>query len=168
MSCGNSMAAKAAGYSSAEAFCQAQLAFDPYGYYLTSEAGSGGPSSVDAKPAWQRQIFNAAKDQSRDLPDVSLFAGSYHGVTWAVICSSYYPCSPEFNQDTTLFEGGIEDRTRLLGALDDINRRFGRFTAAPEGFKREWKMRAESRSHSALPHPRRWRQTCRSSRARNG
>jgi len=106
MSCGNSMAAKAAGYSSAEAFCQAQLAFDPYGYYLTSEAGSGGPSSVDAKPAWQRQIFNAAKDQSRDLPDVSLFAGSYHGVTWAVICSSYYPCSPEFNQDTTLFEGG--------------------------------------------------------------
>ena len=69
---------------------------------------------------------------------------------------------------TTLFEGGIEDRTRLLGALDDINRRFGRFTAAPEGFKREWKMRAESRSHSALPHPRRWRQTCRSSRARNG
>ena len=35
-----------------------------------------------------------------------------------------------------------------MGALDGINGRFGRFTAVPaaQGFKREWKMRAESRS----------------------
>ena len=48
----------------------------------------------------------------------------------------------------TLFEGDTEKRTRLMGALDDINGRFGRFTAVPaaQGFKREWKMRAESRS----------------------
>ena len=48
----------------------------------------------------------------------------------------------------TLFEGDTERRTRLMGALDDINGRYGRFTAVPaaQGFKREWKMRAESRS----------------------
>ena len=48
----------------------------------------------------------------------------------------------------TLFEGDTEKRTRLMGALDDINDRFGRFTAVPaaQGFKCEWKMRAESRS----------------------
>ncbi len=35
-----------------------------------------------------------------------------------------------------------------MGALDDINGRLGRFTAVPatQGFKREWKMCAESRS----------------------
>ena len=47
----------------------------------------------------------------------------------------------------TLFEGDTEKRTRLMGALDDINGRFGRFTAVPaaQGFKREWKIRAENR-----------------------
>jgi len=36
----------------------------------------------------------------------------------------------------------------LMRALDDINGRFGRLPAVPaaQGFKREWKMRAESRS----------------------
>jgi DNA polymerase V len=35
-----------------------------------------------------------------------------------------------------------------MGALDDTNGRFGQFTAVPaaQGFKREWKMRFESRS----------------------
>lgn len=48
----------------------------------------------------------------------------------------------------TLFEGDTEKRVRLMGALDDINGRFGRFTAVPgtQGFKREWRMRADSRS----------------------
>ncbi|MBK6708695.1 MAG: DUF4113 domain-containing protein [Sphingomonadales bacterium] len=37
---------------------------------------------------------------------------------------------------------------RLLGALDEINGRFGRFTAVPavQGFKREWKLKAEMKS----------------------
>jgi DNA polymerase V len=48
----------------------------------------------------------------------------------------------------TLFEGETEKRGRLMEALDDINGRFGRFTAIPaaQGFKREWKMRADMKS----------------------
>jgi len=39
-------------------------------------------------------------------------------------------------------------REAHAAALDDINGRFGRFTAVPaaQDFKREWKMRAQSRS----------------------
>jgi nucleotidyltransferase/DNA polymerase involved in DNA repair len=48
----------------------------------------------------------------------------------------------------TLFEEGGEKRIRLMGALDEINGRFGRWTAvtASQGFRREWKLRAENRS----------------------
>ncbi|WP_158882845.1 S53 family peptidase [Rhodanobacter sp. L36] len=105
-SCGNGVAAKSVGgFSSALDFCKEYLKYDPNGAYATSEAGSGGPSSVDAKPAWQRQIFNAAKDQSRDLPDVSLFAGSYGGYTYVVTCTSYYPCTPDYSGSTALSGG---------------------------------------------------------------
>jgi subtilase family serine protease len=93
-SCGNPVAAKAAGFASVLKFCQEYLTFDPEGYYVTSEGGSGGPSSVVRKPAWQRLVYNAARDQSRDLPDVSLFAGSYGGDTWVITCTAAYPCAP--------------------------------------------------------------------------
>lgn len=50
----------------------------------------------------------------------------------------------------TLFEDieAGERQQRLLGALDEINGRFGRFTAVPavQGFKREWKLKAEMKS----------------------
>ena len=95
-SCGNGVAATANGYASAVAFCKAELANDPDGFTLTSEAGSGGPSSVDAKPAWQRTVWGAAHDDSRDVPDVALFAGSYGGDTWVIVCTSFYPCAPGF------------------------------------------------------------------------
>ncbi|HEY0199145.1 MAG TPA: S53 family peptidase [Rhodanobacter sp.] len=104
-SCGNGVAGKSLGFSSAIDFCKEYLKFDPNGLYATSEAGSGGPSSVDSKPAWQRQIFNAAKDQSRDLPDVSLFAGSYGGYTSVVTCTAYYPCTPDYSGPTALSGG---------------------------------------------------------------
>ena len=37
---------------------------------------------------------------------------------------------------------------QYVTALDEVNSKFGRFTAVPaaQGFRREWKMRAESRS----------------------
>ncbi|AIF45785.1 S53 family peptidase [Dyella japonica] len=104
-SCGNEVAAKSLGYATSLAFCKAYLNFDPNGYYITSEAGSGGPSSVDAKPAWQRLVHNAAKDQSRDVPDVALFGGSYGGSTWVIVCSYYYPCTPGFTGPTALIGG---------------------------------------------------------------
>jgi subtilase family serine protease len=95
-SCGNEVAATSLGFASALAFCKEYIKLDPNGYYLTSEAGSGGPSSVDSKPSWQRLVYNAPKDQSRDVPDVSLFAGSYGGDTWVIVCTSFYPCQPGF------------------------------------------------------------------------
>jgi DNA polymerase V len=50
----------------------------------------------------------------------------------------------------TLFEEDGDKRARLMGALDEINGRFGRWTAvtASQGFKREWKLRSEMRSPS--------------------
>ncbi|SFP99860.1 Y-family DNA polymerase [Sphingomonas rubra] len=50
----------------------------------------------------------------------------------------------------TLFEDDGDKRARLMGALDEINGRFGRWTAvtASQGFKREWKLRSEMRSPS--------------------
>lgn len=106
-SCGNEVAAKnAKGKSISNVkFCEQQFYYDPKGLYATSEAGSGGPSSVDAKPAWQSLVYNAAKDQSRDLPDVSLFAGSYGGYTFVVTCTAYYPCTPDFSTGTVLSGG---------------------------------------------------------------
>ncbi|OOG40365.1 protease pro-enzyme activation domain-containing protein [Rhodanobacter sp. C05] len=104
-SCGNGVAATAMGFSSAVAYCQEYLKYDPQGDYLTSEGGSGGPSSVDAKPAWQRQIYNAANDQSRDVPDVSLFGGSWGDHTWVILCTEKYPCAPGFTGATALEAG---------------------------------------------------------------
>jgi DNA polymerase V len=50
----------------------------------------------------------------------------------------------------TLFEDEADTgrRERLMAALDDINGKFGRFTAVPgtQGFKREWRMRAAAKS----------------------
>ena len=48
----------------------------------------------------------------------------------------------------TLFEGDVDKRGRLMEALDAVNSRFGKFAAVPatQGFKRDWKMRAEMKS----------------------
>ncbi len=50
----------------------------------------------------------------------------------------------------TLFEEDADKRARLMGALDEINGRFGKWTTvtASQGFKREWKLRSEMRSPS--------------------
>jgi DNA polymerase V len=48
----------------------------------------------------------------------------------------------------TLFEDDTGKRDRLMNALDEINGRFGKWTAvtASQGFRREWKLRSEMRS----------------------
>ena len=48
----------------------------------------------------------------------------------------------------TLFEADPIRRERLMSALDEVNGKYGRFTAVPgtQGFKREWRMRAENKS----------------------
>lgn len=95
-SCGNGVVAKSDGFSSAVSFCQFLMARDPNASYVTSIASSSGASVVDSKPAWQRLVHNAPKDQSRDVPDVSLFGGSYANDTAIVICAGGYTCTPNF------------------------------------------------------------------------
>lgn len=104
-SCGNTRAARDLVHMTALQFCKNYLIYDPNGNYVTSEAGSGGPSSVDRKPVWQRLVHGAARDQSRDLPDVSLFGGSYGGYTWVIVCTGAYPCTPGFTQPVYLVGG---------------------------------------------------------------
>jgi subtilase family serine protease len=107
-SCGNGVAAKSLGYNRPIGFCND--AFRGATTYenntpFTSEAGSGGPSSVDRKPVWQRQVYNTARDQSRDLPDVALFAGSYGDDTFVLTCTNAYPCMPGFTGSYELSGG---------------------------------------------------------------
>src|SRR6185312_10667144 len=120
-SCGNGVAAKAAGYGSAVAFCNAYWNGDIDGPGITSEAGSGGPSSVVRKPAWQRQVFNAERDQSRDLPDVSLFAGSYGGYTWVITCTADYPCNLGFTGSISVSGGTSLSAPMFAGIQALIN-----------------------------------------------
>ena len=120
-SCGNGVAAKVlyGGFSSAPAFCQFRLKYDPEGKYVTSEAGSGGPSAIDRKPAWQRLITGAAGDQSRDVPDVSLFAGSYGNTTAVILCTAAYPCIPNFTGPTVL-EGGTSLSSPMFAGIQAL------------------------------------------------
>jgi len=54
----------------------------------------------------------------------------------------------EGERPRTLFEGDQTKRRALMEAMDAINAKYGRWTVVPaiQGFKREWKMRAENRS----------------------
>ncbi|WP_233843759.1 protease pro-enzyme activation domain-containing protein [Dyella sp. 2HG41-7] len=115
-SCGNGIAAAALGYTPL-AFCQAYLQWDQSGYYVTSEAGSGGRSGIDAKPAWQGGVYDAAPDGMRDLPDVSLFAGSYGGHTWAIICTAADHCALNSSGQPTTGNVALEGGTSLSAPM---------------------------------------------------
>ncbi|HEY2345332.1 MAG TPA: S53 family peptidase [Xanthomonadaceae bacterium] len=95
MSCGNDVAARFFGVS-ALALCKKQLIGGVKTRDVLSEASSGGSSSMEGKPAWQAQVHGAAGDGWRDLPDVSLFAGSFEGKTLAIICDATDRCVPGF------------------------------------------------------------------------
>ena len=118
-SCGNTGAAKALGFPNALALCKSQATADPNLTRLTSEGSSGAPSVIDSKPAWQRLVYNAAKDQSRDIPDVSLFAASYGGSTKVVICTAAQPCTPGFVTPTAL-DGGTSLSSPMFAGIQAL------------------------------------------------
>ncbi|GGA34291.1 S53 family peptidase [Dyella nitratireducens] len=118
-SCGNTRAAKDLINASGLQFCKNALIYDPNGDYVTSESGSGGASSVVAKPSWQRVVRGAAKDQSRDLPDVSLFAGSYGGYSWVILCTGAYPCTANFASPVVL-EGGTSLSSPMFAGIQAL------------------------------------------------
>ena len=104
-SCGNGVVATAAGFSGAPAYCDFLLSLDPEGYYVTGTASGGGASRADIKPSWQTLVYDTAQDGVRDIPDVSLFAGSFDGSTVTVVCTKNYPCEPNFTTPVELIEG---------------------------------------------------------------
>jgi hypothetical protein len=53
---------------------------------LNIVAGSGGPSAVYGKPAWQMGVGGMPNDSHRDQPDVSLFASPGFDGTGYVVC----------------------------------------------------------------------------------
>lgn len=55
---------------------------------------------------------------------------------------------PASHRPRTLFEADTEKRSRLMAALDEVNGRFGKFTAvtASQGHRREWRLRSGHRS----------------------
>lgn len=101
-SCGNGVLAKSFGYSGVVDFCKALLngsvpgypPYDPQFPYFNVGAGGGG-SGPESKPSWQHLVFNAGNDSSRDIPDVSLFAGSAGPgiITATMICTAASPCT---------------------------------------------------------------------------
>ncbi|WP_158883485.1 protease pro-enzyme activation domain-containing protein [Rhodanobacter sp. L36] len=105
-SCGNDVAVKAAwGFSNPLDLCKQYLITDPNGLYVTSEASSGGTSFTDIKPEWQTAVTGAALDETRDVPDVAMFGGSYGPTTAAVLCTNANPCVAGFTQPTELVQG---------------------------------------------------------------
>jgi subtilase family serine protease len=105
-SCGNDVAAKEAWGMSALNLCKLYLKLDVNnGFYVTSEAGGGGPSSVDSKPAWQSLVKGMVRDSARDLPDVALFAGSYNNYSAVILCTAAYPCTAGFASPVQLVQG---------------------------------------------------------------
>jgi subtilase family serine protease len=75
-------------------FCThaAQLPVDPntdFSPYFNAFAGSGGLSTVSARPAWQTGVPGIPSQGGRALPDISMFASS--GLTWnqtLILCDS--------------------------------------------------------------------------------
>ncbi|RDJ00584.1 hypothetical protein DVT68_07305 [Dyella solisilvae] len=103
-SCGNTLAAEKVFHLPVVALCS-KLATFGGGQAASSEGSSGAPSVINGKPAWQRIVHGAAKDQSRDIPDISLFGGSFSGSTWVVICAGSAPCTPGFTSPVALTGG---------------------------------------------------------------
>lgn len=93
-SCGNGAAAKDLGFADGVAMCLYEFKLLSTGAPFTAEGSSGGPSALDGKPAWETLVFGTPGDQSRDLPDVALFGGSFNGYTWALLCTEFDNCAP--------------------------------------------------------------------------
>ncbi len=71
-SCASSVLFGYAGSSNGVDFCNSYQGQS----FLNIVAASGGPSAVYSKPTWQAGVDGIPSDKTRDLPDVSLFAGN--------------------------------------------------------------------------------------------
>jgi len=108
--CASNILAVYLGYQNGLDFCNTSVGEEKY-YQQVSDAGSGGPSKVFAKPAWQVGVLGAQKDGRRDIPDVSLFASDGVYNQSIVSCMSDtsedgVPCDYSNPKDTFYSSGG--------------------------------------------------------------
>jgi subtilase family serine protease len=83
-SCANSILYAALGFTDGVTACNdATVKSDGY---VTTGAGSGGPSNFSAKPSWQTGVVGIVADGKRDIPDVSLFAANGGWSHFLVFC----------------------------------------------------------------------------------
>jgi subtilase family serine protease len=97
-SCASYLWYKYEGYSDAygpSGFCNSGLATNPVTDFITTAAGSGGPSNCATsgcagwpKPSWQSGVVGIPSDGVRDIPDVSMFAADGGWGHYCVLCYS--------------------------------------------------------------------------------
>jgi len=76
---------------------------------LSIVAGSGGPSTIYAKPKWQMGVAGMPNDSHRDQPDISLFASPGFDGTGYVYCQSDETISESAECDLSNASAGILD-----------------------------------------------------------
>ncbi|HXM41325.1 MAG TPA: S53 family peptidase [Bryobacteraceae bacterium] len=108
--CASNILAAYLGYTSGLDFCNTSVG-EGGAYQQVSNAGSGGPSSVFAKPSWQTGVLGIHNDGRRDIPDVSLFAsdGVYNQAIVSCMSDANeggVPCDYKNLKDTFLNSGG--------------------------------------------------------------
>lgn len=102
-SCASSVLYTYFGYSSGTTFCNSALGSN----WLEMFAGSGGPSAVHAKPAWQSGVLGIPSDGVRGIPDVSLFSsGGFYGHALVFCASDATPCVYSNPTDALFSSGG--------------------------------------------------------------
>lgn len=75
---------------------------------LNIVAGSGGPSSLYAKPKWQIGVAGMPNDNHRDQPDISLFASPGFNGSGYIYCQSDQTFSTRANCDLNLNLGSLD------------------------------------------------------------
>lgn len=70
---------------------------------LNIAAGSGGPSTVYTKPAFQAGVTGIVADSKRDIPDVALFAADGLNKSFYIICQSDQNIQGDANCNLTKF-----------------------------------------------------------------
>jgi subtilase family serine protease len=120
--CGNGVAAKQLGYSRVVGYCNDILRNRASISPADSEfASSGGPSTIDRKPAWQNTVYNAPTGFYRAVPDVAVFGGSFGNHTGVVICTTQYPCKlPTDGWGTGLRGKGTEMSSAVFAGVQAL------------------------------------------------
>jgi subtilase family serine protease len=105
-SCAGSVLYQFYGYTNGLSFCNSSTG----GNFIDIVAGSGGPSFLYAKPAWQA-VFGNPSDHRRDIPDVSLFASNGFwnqaiALCWSDASQGGTPCDYTNPTDAFFNSGG--------------------------------------------------------------